>query len=137
MKVTQIYSEVGPDGCEHLATVIRGLGGCVNTQFATDPKDPLQVGTVERKAGDTIPKHTHSAKPRQVQSCHEMLFVVRGRISVFVYAADGALASVVDLGPCEAILLRGGMHALKFDENSLIFEVRQGPYLGDGEKQYR
>jgi len=100
------------------------------TNFVTPPELTQQIGLLCHKQGTRVLPHTHRESQRKAVRTLETLVVVRGRISVSVYTAAGALARTVELFPGDAILLCSG-HAVEYLNDSEVIEVKQGPYTED------
>lgn len=85
----------------------------------------LQPGFNRLAKGRECPPHFHTPKGGR----HEVILVLEGRIRVDVFGDDSKKASCFDMGPGEAVLLTAG-HGIVVLEDSLLFEVKQGPYPG-------
>ena len=85
----------------------------------------LELGTV-------LPVHRHTMTA-------ETYVLLRGRIKVLFYNADGAVAESFLLDPLKGVygvqIPAGQWHTLEVLESSVIFEVKDGPYrpLGEGD----
>jgi mannose-6-phosphate isomerase-like protein (cupin superfamily) len=119
-----------------VALVIRretSLGPGVH--FLTDTELPLQVALMSHPQGKTINAHVHNYAQRTVQNTSEVLFVRDGRLSVTLYYDDLSILAEFELGPGDLILLCGGAHGFKALAPLDMVEVKQGPYLGEGDKR--
>lgn len=117
-----------------LASVVRAAMSPDATTFVTDPSLSLQVGFIVYPAGAGVAAHAHSPIQRAIVGMSEVLIVKRGRCIVDVYTDDRVLVASPELGPGDVILLVGGGHGCRMLEDTVLLEVKQGPYAGPDEK---
>lgn len=110
------------------------LAATDGAQFHTTPEAQLQLATMSRPKGYVVKAHKHEGGARTVWQTQEVLVVVRGRLQITIYDRDGTFHSVVHVGDGEAILLVDGGHAVTVVEESVFFEIKQGPFLGKDDK---
>src|SRR3989338_3635729 len=93
----------------------------------------LQVLIMKRTKGDVAKAHRHIPKTRTTEVLQECLVVVKGKIQYDFFDEAGKLfkESVVREG--EAMLVLGGAHAVQFLEDSLVYELKNGPFIDDKE----
>jgi len=117
-----------------LAYVVRGAdpGG---TTFPVPPEVPLQVGFVVYPAGGEIARHEHVPLERRLDKTCEVLIVRSGSCDVDLYDGDRRLVATERLETGDVILLVEGGHGLRMNEDTVLLEVKQGPYTGLGEKE--
>lgn len=102
--------------------------------FLTSGELSQQLAFIGHPAGHIIEAHIHNAVRREVQLTQETLFIRRGKIRVDFYDdAQQYLESRV-LTAGDAILLVQGGHGFEVLEEIEMFEVKQGPYAGEGDK---
>lgn len=121
----------GRDG-EELAILMYDWQADPGIEFVTGPESTLQVGCMLREKGYVVPPHEHKVCYREIVSTPEVLFVRSGSVLLELYERGDLTIPTWTrrLKPGDvAILLRGG-HGVTFLEESVIQEVRQGPYLG-------
>jgi quercetin dioxygenase-like cupin family protein len=116
-----------------LALVVRAAPAPLGAQFVTPPEAGLQVGVLTHAEGTNIPRHTHRLIERQVSGTSEVLLVRSGSCEVDVYD-DEELIATAQLSPGDVIVLLAGGHALRMLEDTVLVEVKQGPYPGVEEK---
>jgi hypothetical protein len=116
-----------------LALVMRAAPAPPGAQFVTPPEAGLQVGVLTHAEGTTIPRHVHRQVERQVSGTSEVLIVRSGCCEVDVYDEDELIAST-QLRPGDVMVLLAGGHGLRMLEDTVLVEVKQGPYLGVEEK---
>ena len=120
-----------------LAYVVRGNPAPDRTTFLTPPEATLQVGYVVYGAGQEIARHTHLPVARQIVGTAEVLLVQRGRCEVDVYADDRRLVDTRELAQGDVLIALGGGHAFRLLEDTVLLEVKQGPFVGDAASKER
>ena len=103
-------------------------------QFFTQSDDSLQLGYMKRSANYVISPHIHNCLPRKVDYSTEVLIVKSGLVKVDFYDDDLILRDSRFLYPGYLILLRSGGHGFTMIQDSEIYEVKQGPYMGESDK---
>lgn len=121
---------VGADGVV-LAYIIRGSPPERETMFLTPPDCALQVGYVAYGAGQEIARHLHLPIERRLLGTAEVLIVQRGRCDVDVYTEDRRLVATRELAVGDILVAVGGGHGFRMHEDTLLLEIKQGPFLGD------
>jgi len=119
-----------------LAYVLRGDQQPAATTFVTPASETQQVGYVVYPAGGTIARHRHRPLERHIVGTSEVLVVRRGRCEVDLFDGDGRLAATRELGAGDVLVLTGGGHGFRMLEDTVLLEVKQGPYTGLSEKEY-
>jgi hypothetical protein len=119
-----------------IAIVVRGAASPENTTFVTPEDAPLQVGHVVYGAGGTIRRHRHRPLERRLVGTAEVLLVREGRCAVELY--DGAATRVAEreISTGDVIVLLSGGHGFRMHEDTVLLEVKQGPYTGLDEKEW-
>lgn len=116
-----------------LALVVRAVPSPPGAQFVTPPEAGLQVGVLTHAEGTNISRHKHRQIERQVSGTSEVLLVRSGSCEVDVYDDDELIATT-QLSPGDVMVLLAGGHALRMLEDTVLVEVKQGPYVGVEEK---
>jgi quercetin dioxygenase-like cupin family protein len=114
-----------------LAYVARGGAPPATTTFLTPDDCNLQVGHVVYPAGGEIPRHMHLPLERRVVGTAEVLVVQRGRCEVDVYAEDRQVVATRELHAGDILIAVAGGHGFRVLEDTVLLEVKQGPYMGD------
>lgn len=124
------------DESGELAVILRaGEPSAPGIAFLTDPSDHFQIATIKHPAGHRVAAHVHNLAPRTIDFTREALFVRAGRVRLDLYGEDRSYLCSRLLGPGDVVLLRSGGHGLEImEEGCDMVEVKQGPYLGEGEK---
>ena len=124
---------IGGDGCV-LAYVMRDTGAETDTTFVT-PDDALQqVGFHVHSAGTELSRHYHLPVERQIVGTPEVLVVRSGRCEIDIYDDDQQLACTRELKTGDVMIVVGGGHGFRMIEDTVLLEVKQGPYFGPEEK---
>lgn len=123
------------DGETILAYVIRHDATSDKTGFITPDASTFQAGFVVYGAGGHVEAHVHLPVVRQVVGTSELLVVRSGRCIVDIYSEDRRLVASRDLVPGDAVLSVGGGHGFRMTEDTVLLEVKQGPYGGVAEKE--
>jgi hypothetical protein len=103
-------------------------------QFFTPGDFSQQLAYMARPAGYKIQPHFHREVQRDIRRTQEVLFVRKGRLKVIFYGTDRRTLDTRILDAGDVILLAEGGHGFEMLEDCEIFEVKQGPYLGDEDK---
>jgi hypothetical protein len=122
-------------GDQLLAYVISASTSTPSTQFLTPDEATFQAGFVVYPAGGEVVPHLHLPVQRAVVGTSELLIVRRGRCLVDVYASDRQLVATRELGPGDAILSLAGGHGFRMIEDTVLLELKQGPFTGGAEKE--
>lgn len=100
----------------------------------TDPGDPLQLLTVKYPKGHHIVPHHHPDIPRFTVGCSEVIQVTKGLVSCTIYNRRRQFVETIKLYTNDMIALLGCGHEFNFHEDSVIMEIRNGPYLFNEDK---
>jgi quercetin dioxygenase-like cupin family protein len=121
-------------GCP-LAYVIRAEMNPERTTFATPEELNLQIGFVVYPSGGEIPRHIHLPLERRVVGTSEALIVQKGRCLVDFYSEEEEFVVTRELRAGDVMLLVAGGHGFRILEDTVLLEVKQGPYTGLEEKR--
>jgi hypothetical protein len=105
------------------------------TTFVTPNDFGLQMGMIVYGAGQDIPAHVHLPITREVHGTSECVIVREGRCKVTIYDSNRKFVAERDLEKDAIILLLGGGHGFHLYEDTVLFEVKQGPYAGNKDKE--
>lgn len=94
-----------------------------------------QLGYMKRKKGDTIQEHKHLLHLREIKFTQETLFIKKGRVKVNFFDEENTYFTSRELKTGDVILLASGGHGFEFLDETEIIEVKQGPYVGDEDKE--
>ena len=118
-----------------LAVVVRQESAPTETTFVTEPNATLQVGFVVYPEGGAVARHSHTQITRTIIGMSEVLLVRSGRCIVDVYDDARSLVGSSELEAGDVLLLMAGGHGFRMLEDTVLLEVKQGPYVGVDEKE--
>ena len=118
-----------------LAYIIRASFCADNTTFLTPAEFKQQVGYVVYPAGGEIARHVHLSLERHLVGTSEVIIVKKGRCLLDIYNDDRELVATRELGAGDLMLMVGGGHGFRMLEDTVLLEVKQGPYTGSDEKE--
>lgn len=122
-------------GDETLAYLVRAGHRPEETSFVTEPELIQQVGFVVYPAGGAIERHFHHPVERRVVGTPEVLVVRSGRCEIDLYDEQRELIATRELAAGDVIVIVAGGHGLRMLEDTILLEVKQGPYPGASEKE--
>jgi mannose-6-phosphate isomerase-like protein (cupin superfamily) len=128
-------NDVVRSGDAILCYIIRSGSLPTQTEFITPGDRSLQVGHIVHPRGYEIARHAHRPVSRHITGTAEVLLVQRGRCEMDVYDDRRHLVATRDLRVGDVVVLLGGGHGFRMIEDTVLLEVKQGPYLGPGEKE--
>jgi quercetin dioxygenase-like cupin family protein len=105
------------------------------TTFLTPDDCNLQVGHVVYPAGGEISRHMHLPVERHLVGTTEVLLVQRGRCEVDVFGPQRQLVTTRELVAGDLLIAVGGGHGFRVLEDTVLLEIKQGPYPGGAEKE--
>jgi uncharacterized protein YjlB len=105
------------------------------TTFVTPDDCNLQVGQVVYGGGTQIARHMHLPVERHLMGTTEVLIVQRGRCEVDIYGPDRQLVTTRELNVGDMLIAVAGGHGFRVLEDTVLLEVKQGPYPGGAEKE--
>ena len=99
------------------------------TTFLTPPEFNVQVGYIVYPAGHQIPPHVHRAMERVADSS-EVLLVRKGRCEVDIYNGEKQLVATRELQEGDLLIVVAGGHGFRMLEDTVLLEIKPGPYRG-------
>jgi len=102
--------------------------------FFTQNDLSQQLAYMQHPAGKAIQPHTHNPVAREVLYTQEVLFIKRGKLRVDFYTERQEYLTSRDLEAGDVLLLIKGGHGFEVLEELEMFEVKQGPYVGEHDK---
>jgi hypothetical protein len=122
------------DGNDLLAIIISNRFIKPGTHFFTPDHFSQQFAYMHHPKGKIIEPHIHNPVPRKVEYTQEVLFIKSGKISVDFYNDKQHFLESKILESGDAILLIKGGHGFTMIEDVEMYEVKQGPYVGESDK---
>ena len=117
-----------------LAMIIRACFVPDKTTFLTPPECKQQVGLIVYPEGGEIQRHVHRQLHREIVGTSEVLIVRQGCCEVDFYDDERQLVATRELNEGDLLLMIAGGHGFRMLEDTVLLEVKQGPYTGLEEK---
>jgi len=118
-----------------LAEIIRAGLKPSQTIFFTSPEFKQQVGFIVYQKGEEIARHIHRPLERHLVGTSEVLIIRRGRCEVDIYNNSRELVVTMELQEGDILIIVSGGHSFRMIEDTVILEIKQGPYIGLQEKE--
>jgi hypothetical protein len=118
-----------------LAYIIRANFLPERTTFLTPNDYKQQVGFIVYPAGGEIQRHVHRPLERHLVGTSEVLIIRQGCCEVDLYNDELQLVATRELKEGDVMLMVGGGHGFRMLDDTVLFEVKQGPYTGVDEKE--
>lgn len=91
----------------------------------------LQAAAINLVEGQTFKAHKHLPTIRETMGTQESWIVIRGTVEAILYDVDDTIISRELLSPgCLSITFRGGHNYKSLTSNTLVYEFKNGPYMG-------
>ena len=117
-----------------LAIIISSKFDKPGINFFTPDDFSQQLAYMKHPKGKMIQPHIHNPVPRKVEYTQEILFIKSGKIRVDFYDMEQKYLESHILSQHDVILLIKGGHGFEVLEEIEMFEVKQGPYVGENDK---
>ena len=118
-----------------LAMIVRACLLPDKTTFLTPPEYKQQVGLIVYPEGGQIQRHMHRQLERKLVGTSEVLIVRQGCCEVDFYDDDRQLVATRELNEGDLLLMVAGGHGFRMLDDTVLLEVKQGPYTGVEEKE--
>jgi hypothetical protein len=106
-----------------------------DTEFMTTSDLPMQLGFIKYLAEGTIQPHIHLPIERHLIGTGEVLVVRSGKMEALLFDGDRRLVKKKIMTEGDILVLIGGGHGFRMLEDTVLMEVKQGPYTGLQEKE--
>jgi hypothetical protein len=120
---------------EVLCYFLRAAASAERTQFVTPDEQNLQLGFIVYPAGEAVARHVHRPIERRVVGTTEVLLVKTGRCYLDLYSESRELVATREMKTGDIAMLISGGHGLRMLEDTVLLEIKQGPYTGINEKE--
>ena len=124
------------DGDQILSLIIRASVAPEKTSFITPDEFYQQAGFVVYGQGGEIKSHTHLPIERHLVGTPETLFVRKGKLLASIYNANHEFKGEFVLNTGDVMMLVNGGHGFQVLEDTILLEIKQGPYTGLVEKEH-
>ena len=118
-----------------LVYLVRGDWFPDRTEFLTPDEASLQIGMIVYGGGKAIQPHVHLPVTREVHGTSECILVRRGACEIDIYTELKEHIATRPLRTGDIVLLLGGGHGFRMQEDTVLFEVKQGPFVGMKDKE--
>ncbi len=105
------------------------------TTFLTPPEFKQQVGYIVYSSREEIDRHFHRPLERHIIGTSEVIIVKKGRCLIDIYNDGHELVATRELMEGDLMLMVGGGHGFRMLEDTVLLEIKQGPYTGEDEKE--
>lgn len=119
-----------------VATIVRSSFQPDKTTFVSPDDYYQQAGFVVYPKDGVIPRHQHLPIERHLVGTPEALLVRKGKIEMDLYDESQNLLGTWTLEQGDLILLAGCGHGIRCLEDTVLMEIKQGPYTGLKEKEH-
>ncbi len=125
-KIEKVY-----DGNNLLAIVLRNGDYTEGVNFINDENDYIQVGTWNYDKGKLLKAHRHNVFKRIAKRTQEVVYVKSGKMKSNIYNEQDNLLTEIGLETGDIIIYLAGGHDFEIlEDNTQVFEVKNGPYFG-------
>ncbi|MCM1126807.1 MAG: hypothetical protein NC429_10070 [Lachnospiraceae bacterium] len=119
---------------EMVAIIIRSNFDKAGIEFVTPGDFSQQMAYMHHPKGYNILPHFHNEVKRTVHYTQETLVIKKGKIRVNFYDSNCKYQKNVVIQEGDVILLAGGGHGFEILEETIMIEIKQGPYAGEADK---
>lgn len=119
---------------KELAIIIRNNFCDTGIHFLTESDYSQQMAYMHHPKGKIIDAHIHNYEERSVVYTQEVLVIKKGVLRVDFYSDEQSYIESAMLYSGDIILLAAGGHGFEVIEEVEMVEIKQGPYLGEGDK---
>ena len=117
-----------------IALILSGDSVKDGIEFYTTDDSSQQIGAMAWSAGHSVTPHVHQLVERKVTRTQEVLIVKKGRVRVDLYddSRHYLESHVIEKG--DILFLSSGGHGFTMLEDTVMVEIKQGPYAGVQDK---
>ena len=123
------------DRSEELAIIIRDDFYEEGIHFLTPGEYSQQLAYMHHPQGKIIDAHIHNEVHRDIRFTQEVLVLKKGKLRVDFYDAQKNYLESRVLLKGDIILLISGGHGFEVLEEVEMVEIKQGPYIGENDKE--
>jgi mannose-6-phosphate isomerase-like protein (cupin superfamily) len=116
------------------AIIVRSTFSAPGISFLTEPHLAQQLAFMSHPEGKKIQPHIHNTAVRTIDTTSEVLIIKKGILRVDFFDNEKNYVESRKLFEGDLILLIGGGHGFEVLSDLEMFEVKQGPYLGEIDK---
>ena len=119
---------------KELAIIIRNDYYESGIHFLTREDYSQQMAYMHHPAGHKIIPHFHNKVKRTVHYTQEVLVIKKGKVKVNFYDSKCIFRKSTVIAEGDIILLVSGGHGFEILEETIMVEIKQGPYVGEADK---
>ncbi len=124
----KIFSEIEKGKLLHLVYRASEIEG--RTNIAPD-NEFLQLASLNMDKGTTFKAHKHIIHEKTTNIAQESWVVIKGSVQCIFYDLDDTIIAKPILYPGDcSMTFRGGHNYLIMEDNTIVYEFKTGPYLG-------
>jgi hypothetical protein len=124
----KIYSKIQPDTLLHIIYRLNEINGRTNI---SPGEEFLQLASIEMQKGQTFRAHRHIIVEKVTNIAQESWLVIKGSVKCIFYDLDDTIIAEPILLPGDcSMTFRGGHNYLILENNTIVYEYKTGPYLG-------
>lgn len=103
-------------------------------QFYSPDDSAQQIGSMSWPSGHRVIPHVHRPVERRISNTQEVLVIRKGSLRADFYSEDKTYIESRILSQGDIIFLASGGHGFTMLEDTIMIEIKQGPYAGDMDK---
>lgn len=124
----KIYSKIQPGTLLHIVYRVEEVNG--RTNISPD-EEFLQLASMKMQKGQTFKAHKHIIIEKVINMAQESWLVIKGSVKCILYDLDDTVIAETVLLPGDcSMTFRGGHNYLVLEDNTVVYEYKTGPYLG-------
>ena len=104
--------------------------------FITEPEHSQQLAWMSHKKGAVIDPHFHNPVKRVIHNTSETLIIRSGTLRCDLYDNKQVYLHSCTLDAGDLIILIDGGHGFVALSDVQMIEIKQGPYVGSGDKTH-
>ncbi|HJP39421.1 MAG TPA: hypothetical protein QF499_09880 [Gammaproteobacteria bacterium] len=113
-----------------MAIIHRAEDWSEGLNFITPDSLFIQVGTWQYDKGTHLDSHIHKEYERPVTKTHEMAYVKKGRLKLFIYDEERKKVGDYILGAGDFVVLAEGGHGYEIlEDDTQVLEAKTGPFV--------
>ena len=129
--MAEIKKEEIYDKDDLLVIILRAGDYLPGTNFYNRENDFIQTGTWNHPKGHKIKAHSHQTFDRIVKRTQEMVYLKEGKMKSNIYDKKDKFLAEILLNPGDVIIYLDGGHDFEIlEDNTQVFEIKNGPYFG-------
>ncbi len=122
------FSKIEPQKLLHLVNRLNDI--TERTNIAPE-EEFLQLASLKMKKGQTFKAHKHINFEKITNIAQESWVVIKGSVKCIFYDLDDSILAepILKPGDC-SMTFRGGHNYLILEDDTIVYEYKTGPYLG-------